>query len=112
MNKITTNRYPKFNQDCFVHILKNVGNLQVGKIYTFIEFPDKHFIRMALCVHVQNLELQQIDNHLSHLDMNCDLEVYHQIMQTRLIGDTTMLAIGTFTNPSNSKNYYYERISK
>lgn len=112
MNKIVTNKYPKFKQDCFVHIMKNVGQLQVGKIYTFVEFPDKHFIRMALCVDVQNIELQEITNHLSHLDMNCDLEIYREIMESRLIGDTSMLSVGTFTIPSNSKNYYYERISK
>lgn len=99
----------KFASASFVHV-SFYQKLIVGELYRFLEYPNLNFIRQALCVSVKNLPLESIPETVCFLDKNCDKQIYLKIMSDQNIGLSSVVSIGTFTNPENSKKHYYASI--
>ena len=106
MRKLRIKSEPKHFQDVFVHVAKTTGYLQKGLVYTFVEFPDNQLVRSAICVDLYTLSRENLTEHVSFLDAQCDLDVYQLILDNRGMAKDQKVTVATFAHIHKSKKYY------
>lgn len=112
-NLILTTYEDKHNVQTFIHVDKNLGQIRPGEKYIFAEFdphaPNKQgaLIGRRLCVHLELKRLDDLTPSIAFLDKNCELDTYREILiKIRKVRPNDMLVVATFSNESNTKEYW------
>ncbi len=113
ISKFITTASEKHRNQTFIEIQKTIGRVKPGDQFKFLEFGNQTFIRYGYCVHVEVKKLSQIDERISFLDKNMELEDYLFYLQSiRKFGDNDLISILTFTSKNNIKDLCYAPINR
>lgn len=105
MNVIKIKYTEKLENYSWINVTRIDKNMVVGRQYSVIEWGNNTYIKPVQCVAINVIDRTDLNDQISFLDENCDLEIYRDILAQRGMGDAELYQITTFSNLGNSKKY-------
>lgn len=100
MADFKTNITAKHLQHSFIEITKINKWVKEGQAYNLIDFGSEHYYGRAILVENRIIRREDITPQFSHLDKQCNVEIYNEILDVKGHDKDQLYSVLTFSKTS------------